>query len=107
MFDCHTITPSLLASRFNGQFTRTDVNAILNYLTYTLDNTIALTDASGNSDIQYSYDPYGNTKATGSSSDRYTYTEREFDELGIYYYCARYYDSATGRFLSEGPNIRI
>ncbi|WP_353933154.1 RHS repeat-associated core domain-containing protein [Okeanomitos corallinicola] len=32
------------------------------------------------------------------------FTGREFDqEIGLYYYRARYYDQATGRFLSEDP----
>src|SRR5262249_10292262 len=35
---------------------------------------------------------------------RYLFTGREFDrETGLYYYRARYYDPATGRFLSEDP----
>ena len=34
----------------------------------------------------------------------FRYTGREFDaETGLMYYRARYYDSATGRFLSEDP----
>jgi len=34
----------------------------------------------------------------------FRYTARELDsETGLYYYRARYYDSSTGRFLSEDP----
>ena len=34
----------------------------------------------------------------------YTYTAREYDpETGLYYYRARYYDAAAGRFLQEDP----
>ena len=34
----------------------------------------------------------------------YTYTSREYDEeIGLYYYRARYYDSTSGRFISEDP----
>jgi RHS repeat-associated protein len=73
------------------------------YLTDSLGCTIALTDPTGNSQVQYSYDPYGNMNATGSTTNSYTYTGREFDGLGLYYYRARYYDPATGRFLSEDP----
>jgi RHS repeat-associated protein len=38
------------------------------------------------------------------NGDRFKYTDRQYDaELGIYYYRARYYDPATGRFLGEDP----
>ena len=34
----------------------------------------------------------------------FQYTGRDFDtETGLYYYRARYYDSSSGRFLSEDP----
>ena len=37
-------------------------------------------------------------------TNAFRYTGREFDsETGLYYYRARYYDPATGRFLSEDP----
>ncbi len=35
----------------------------------------------------------------------FTYTNREYDsESGLYYYRARYYDPALGRFLTEDPH---
>jgi RHS repeat-associated protein len=35
---------------------------------------------------------------------RFAYTGREWDgETGQYYYRARYYDAAVGRFISEDP----
>ena len=40
---------------------------------------------------------------TGSSTSSYAYAGREFDGLGIDYYRARYYNPATGRFISEDP----
>ncbi|MBK8276652.1 MAG: RHS repeat-associated core domain-containing protein, partial [Nitrospira sp.] len=40
----------------------------------------------------------------GTVEQPYTYTGREFDsESGLYYYRARYYDPASGRFLQEDP----
>ncbi|MEZ6136991.1 MAG: FG-GAP-like repeat-containing protein [Pirellulaceae bacterium] len=49
----------------------------------------------------HSYDSYGNSQITASG---YGFTGREFDsETGLYYYRARYYDAAKGRFLSEDP----
>jgi type VI secretion system secreted protein VgrG len=53
----------------------------------------------------YTYDSFGNLIAsTGSLINVFRYAGREFDtETGIYFDRARYYDSATGRFLSEDP----
>jgi RHS repeat-associated protein len=50
----------------------------------------------------YTYDPYGNgAPATGFP---FKYTGRRLDpETGLYYYRARYYSSALGRFLQTDP----
>lgn len=98
-----TPTANLLTGGIDERFTRTDASGTLNYITDALGSTVALTDTSGNSQVQYSYDPYGGMNATGSTTNSYTYTGREFDGLGLYYYRARYYDPATGRFISEDP----
>ena len=64
-----------------------------------------LTDTVGVTAKSYSYDAYGNIlESPGTVEQPYTYTGREFDsESGLYYYRARYYDPATGRFLQEDP----
>jgi RHS repeat-associated protein len=52
------------------------------------------------------YDSFGNVTAQSNSAarSRFGFTGREFDsETGLYYYRARYYDSAIGRFISEDP----
>ncbi|TWT84398.1 tRNA nuclease WapA precursor [Planctomycetes bacterium CA13] len=74
---------------------------------------IALTDGGGLIKERYAYDAYGtptildsslSALATSLSSNRYTYTGREWDEaLGLYHYRARMYDSASGRFCSRDP----
>jgi len=53
----------------------------------------------------YDYDPFGNpTGSIGSFVQPFKYTGREADaETGLYYYRARYYDPAIGRFLNEDP----
>ena len=53
----------------------------------------------------YSYDAFGNlTTSTGAFANPFQYTGRDSDsETGLRYYRARYYDSMTGRFLSEDP----
>jgi len=49
--------------------TRTDSSGTANFLTDALGSTIELTDGSGNSLTQYTYEPFGNTTATGTSSN--------------------------------------
>jgi RHS repeat-associated protein len=53
----------------------------------------------------YAYDAFGNlTASTGTLTNPFRFTGREFDaETGIYFYRARYYDPAVGRFLGEDP----
>jgi len=98
-----TPTANLLTGGLDERFTRTDSTGTFSYLTDALGSTIALTDSTGNSDVQYSYDPYGSMSITGTTTNSYAYTGREFDGLGIDYYRARYYNPTTGRFLSEDP----
>jgi RHS repeat-associated protein len=84
-------------------FQRTDSSGPANFLTDALGSTIALTGPTGNMLAQYTYDPYGNTTASGASTNPYQYTGRENDGTGLYYYRARYYDATLGRFISEDP----
>jgi RHS repeat-associated protein len=65
----------------------------------------SLTAGNGSLAQTYTYDSFGNTtNSTGSVTNFFRYTGREFDtETNLYYYRARYYDSTTGRFLSEDP----
>jgi RHS repeat-associated protein len=53
----------------------------------------------------YTYDSFGKlTASTGTLTNPFQFTGREFDqETGIYYYRMRYYDSNSGRFVSEDP----
>jgi RHS repeat-associated protein len=70
-----------------------------------LGSVTGLTGSTGAMGNSYTYDSFGNiTASTGSSANPYTYTGRDFDsETGLRYYRARYYDPATGRFLSGDP----
>jgi RHS repeat-associated protein len=50
------------------------------------------------------YDSFGNRTSSTAADFRFGYTGRELDaETGLYYYRARYYDPAVGRFISEDP----
>ncbi|MGB3494710.1 MAG: exosortase-dependent surface protein XDP2 [Elainellaceae cyanobacterium] len=65
-----------------------------------------LIDSTGTVQNHLTYSSFGEiTSETNSNVDhRFSYTEREFDEeTGQYFYRARYYDAAVGRFISEDP----
>lgn len=74
-----------------------------------LGSITSLTNGTGTIAQTYTYDSFGNvTHSTGSLVNPFQYTARDFDsETGLYYYRARYYDPATGRFLSEDPSAFI
>jgi RHS repeat-associated protein len=64
-----------------------------------------VTDGVGTIVNRYDYDSSGSFETrTEAVVNPFTFTGREFDaESGLYYYRARYYDPATGRFLSRDP----
>ena len=70
-----------------------------------LGSITSLTSGSGQLANSYVYDSFGNlTASTGAVTNPFQYTGREFDsETGLYYYRARFYDPAVGRFTSEDP----
>lgn len=72
-----------------------------------LGSITTLTAANGTVAETHTYDSFGNgntTNSTGSLTNYFRYTGREYDtESGLYFYRARYYDSSLGRFLSEDP----
>jgi RHS repeat-associated protein len=69
-----------------------------------LGSVTSLSNSAGALANTYSYDSYGKLSAsTGTVTNPFQYTGREFDpETGLYYNRARYYDE-SGRFLSEDP----
>jgi len=71
-----------------------------------LGSATELSDATGAVAGARVYDAYGRiVQETGAAiAQPYAFTGREFDaESVLYYDRARYYDPATGRFLSEDP----
>ena len=82
---------------------RADANSIKTY--YGLDDqnsVMHLTDENGNVSATYRYSAFGEVRSrTGSSTQPFGYTAREFEGIGsMYYYRARTYDAAIGRFIT-------
>ena len=85
-------------------FTRTDSAGARNFLADALGGTLALSDWTGTLQTQYTYEPFGNTVASGfGSANPYQYTGRENDGTGLYFYRARYYNPVLQRFITEDP----
>ena len=70
-----------------------------------LGSVTSLSDGTGALAKTYAYDSFGKlTSSTGTLTNPFQYTGREFDqETALYFYRARYLDQDTGRFLSEDP----
>jgi RHS repeat-associated protein len=97
------ILPGLGIDEF---LTRTDVVAGVtsNFLTDALGSPVAVTDATGIIQTDYTYEPFGHTNFAGAlNSSSYQYTGRENDGTGLYYYRARYYHPEFHRFVGEDP----
>jgi RHS repeat-associated protein len=68
-----------------------------------LDSAKALTDGDGKVVAEYAYDAFGNVDTQAESRlNAHLYTGEYFDEtIGLQYNRARWYDAATGRFVSQ------
>jgi RHS repeat-associated protein len=64
-----------------------------------------LTNSAGAVTDSYEYDAFGNKiNSTGATPNNYLYRGEQYDpDLGLYYLRARYYNPATGRFMSRDP----
>lgn len=64
-----------------------------------------ITDSAKKVVQSYAYDSFGQiTSALGNLDQPYTFTGRELNrEMRLYYYRARYYDPAVGRFIGKDP----
>ncbi len=74
------------------------------YLADGLGSTMAMVDASGDVENGYTYDVYGEPTVTGSLANEFDFAGQQTDaSTGLQYLRARYYDPATGVFLSREP----
>jgi RHS repeat-associated protein len=70
-----------------------------------LGSLTSVSNTAGALSQTYTFDSFGNqTASSGSVMNGFRYASREFDaESALYYMRARYFDPATGRFISEDP----
>ncbi len=73
------------------------------YLADGLGSTMAVVNASGVVQDSYTYDVYGVPTKTGSLANEFDFAGQQTDGTGLQYLRARYYDPATGAFLSRDP----
>jgi RHS repeat-associated protein len=69
-------------------------------------NVRNLTNSAGAVTDEYEYDAFGNSfTKVGTTPNNYLYRGEQYDpDLGLYYLRARYYNAATGRFMSRDPD---
>ena len=65
-------------------------------------SVVATADSAGVSTGIYSYGPYGEPNNGGPARFRYT-GQQYFDNLGLYYYKARFYSPTLGKFMQTDP----
>jgi RHS repeat-associated protein len=71
-----------------------------------LGSVVALSGTNGTiaSGDKYSYSTHGEVGEEGNEGNIFRYTGRQLDrETGLYYYRARYYSAANGRFMQTDP----
>jgi RHS repeat-associated protein len=70
-----------------------------------LNSTKAVSDEAGAVEVRYEYRAFGEQLARlGEGEATYTYSGKELDEAtNLYYFNARYYDPAIGRFITLDP----
>ena len=105
--ETNTLGNTLARYHYGGSYqlaeSRNDINSY--YHVDALGTNVAVTNQDGSIQARYEYDAYGNQLTQAGSSDiPFGFTGYQKDnETGLYYANARYYDSATARFLREDP----
>lgn len=95
---------SLLSGGMDQWFARTHAGGTDAVLTDMLGSPIALGSADGSLAAEYDYDPFGLATVDGDTrGSDLGFTGRQNDGTGLTYHRSRYYQPATGRFISEDP----
>jgi RHS repeat-associated protein len=82
------------------------------YLSDHLGSSSVITDSSGKVTREYEYKPYGEIFTeriydSSSETPNFFYTGKRLDkETGLYYYGARYYDPALGKFITPDTIVQ-
>ncbi len=77
------------------------------YLADGLGSTMVVVDANGDVENGYTYDAYGEPTVTGSLANEFDFAGQQTDPTALQYLRARYYDPATGVFLSRDPLAQL
>jgi RHS repeat-associated protein len=65
-----------------------------------------LVNTDGSVAREQSYEPFGETLyTTGAADPEYTFTGKELDDSGMYYFGARYHDPELGQFITPDPLV--
>lgn len=67
-----------------------------------INTSVGTTNQAGVATGQFSYEPFGQTAASGTTYP-FQFTGRTPVSTNLYYYRARFYNSTSGRFISEDP----
>lgn len=71
-----------------------------------VNSTGITTTSAGTLSSQVFYKPFGEPyKVNGPENFRYLFGSKEMDGSGLYYFCARYYDPVTARFISADNQL--
>ena len=87
-------------------FASNENETIIYYHADHLSGSHIITDENGNVIEATDYLPFGEIRTDeklANYENDYKYTGKELDDSGLYYYGARYYDPAIGKFLSADP----
>jgi RHS repeat-associated protein len=102
-----TTTNEISYYYLGGQLVASSNNGTLSYVHQdSLSSTSLMTNASGNQiGTTVKYLPFGGTRSGSVPMDK-LFTGQTLDATGLYYYNARYYDAAIGRFISPDTVIQ-
>lgn len=70
-----------------------------------LSSTSVMSTPTGTLDSSMSFFPFGGTRSGDVNTDK-KFTGQRLDDTGLYFYNARYYDAAIGRFISPDTAVK-